>query len=500
MDNQQFDEIELDRERVHRHRLKAFHPLAWSQIQPGEYKHNWHFDVIHERLQALYDREIRKAIINVPPGSGKTLTASVMYPTWCWIEDPTESFLFASFDQTLMDNAARDMRTIIQSEWFQLRWPHVKLTGVKEGGTSAREFRNTARGWRFSTSVGGKGTGRHPHQRCIDDPTKPKDTEGDSETTRKVLEGTKLWYNSTISTRQADPLTTIDLLIMQRLHDADLAGQLQAEWKGEVEVVMLPMRYEPERAYSFDRRTVEGELLWPERFPEHIVIEMENRLAHNADAQLQQNPVSKAGGVFKEEWLTKYWSPGGTIPGTIPLPPIGTDLLSWDCSFKGEATSDPSCGGALRRAGGHFFLLDVEWGRWEFPQLIDHVELLIARWPRVIHKLVEGKANGPAVISTLQEKFPGFEEIDPQGGKEARANAVAPLFKTGLFHLPHPSIYDWVEPLKRELVRFPRGAHDDGVDMITQGLLQLYLKGSRLVELMAAAQTDIQIRKAMGLR
>lgn len=144
------------------------------------------------------------------------------------------------------------MRNIVASSWFQARWPEAKLPpgAVRQ----VRLFSNARGGWRFSTSIPrGKGTGRHPHQRIIDDPVKPQDTIGGADATRKALDACVTWYRSTIATRQADPATTIDGLIMQRLHDADLAGILSAEWKNDPNFanVVLPMRYEQDRAFSF---------------------------------------------------------------------------------------------------------------------------------------------------------------------------------------------------------------------------------------------------------
>ncbi len=493
--NQQLDRIALDRELVRRGGLRAFVKLAWPIIEPVPLSNNWHIGLVADVLQAAFDRQIRKFIVNEPPGMTKSRMVSTLYPAWCWAEDPTECFMYASFDQGLSDRDARDMRNIVASDWFQQRWPEARLPPLAV--RQVRDFRNAKGGWRFSTSVGGKALGRHPHQRVIDDPIKPADTLGGSDTTRKALVACEQWYQSTISTRQADPATTIDGLIMQRLHDADLAGVLSAKWKDDPAFchLMLPMRFEAERAFSFpplglkDPRTVEGELLHPARFPEEEVVKLENALGQFADAQLQQNPVAKEGGIFQRAWI-KYWSPGGVVPGTVALPVLGTNMASWDCAFKGKESSDPSCGGVVRRAGGKFYLLDCEWGRWDFPELLEAVERLIARWPRVIHKVVEGKANGPAVISSLQVKYPGFEEVEPEGGKEARANSVAPLFKLGLVFLPHPSLFPWVDDAVKELTRFPRGAHDDFVDMLTQALLKLNVGGSKLVEVLAAMRNS----------
>lgn len=503
MDNRTLDRIGLDREIVKRRGLRAFVGLAWPMVEPVPLIGNWHLDLISDALQAAFDREIRKLIINIPPGCSKSRLVATFYPAWCWAEDPTECFLYASFDQGISDRDARSHRDIVASDWFQLRWPNAKLP--RAAVRQVRDFRNSAGGWRFSTSVGGKGTGRHPHQRIIDDPIKPADTVGGADTTRKALDGCIQWYRNTIATRQADPVNTLDILIMQRLHDVDLAGHLSAEWKGQSDFmhVMLPMRFEKDRAFSFpaldlrDPRVEDGELLWASRFPEPEVVKLENSLLQYSDAQLQQNPTSREGGIFKADWL-RYWSPNGKIKDTVALPAIGNTLQSWDCAFKGEESSDPSCGLVVRRAGGKFYVLDCEWGRWDFPGLLEAVQRLIGRWPRVIHKVVEDKANGPAIIASLQVQYPGFEPVTPEGGKEARAHSAAPLFKAGLVFLPHPSIASWVDAAIKELVRFPRGAHDDFVDALTQALLKLHVEGPKLAEVMSAMGRYQGIRKLLS--
>jgi len=255
-----------------------------------------------------------------------------------------------------------------------------------------------------------------------------------------------------------------------------------------------------------DPREHDGELLWPTRFGEKEVVALENNLLQYAPAQLQQNPVDRAGNIIKQEWI-KYWSPGGTIADTVALPSYGLDIHSWDCSFKGELSSDPVCGGLWRRAGGRFYLLDCEWGLWDFPALVAAVKRMIARWPRVIRKVVEDKANGPALIATLQTDFPGFEPCEPYGDKEARLSSVAPLFKAELVYLPHPSLFPWVTGLTPyqtagggvyELTRFPRGRHDDFADMTSQALSALYVGGSPLTEFMAAVQGDSTLRRLTG--
>ena len=51
-------------------------------------------------------------------------------------------------------------------------------------------------------------------------------------------------------------------------------------------------------------------------------------------------------------------------------------------------------------------------------------------------KLVEDKANGPAVLSSLRREVAGLAAVDPKGDKVARARAVAPEVEAGNVYLP----------------------------------------------------------------
>jgi predicted phage terminase large subunit-like protein len=284
--------------------------------------------------------------------------------------------------------------------------------------------------------------------------------------------------------------------MMQRLHDVDLAGVLLDE--GGWQHLMLPMRFEPKRACvtllgKADPRTEEGALLWPERFPEPEVRDLELKLGPFASAQMQQNPVPATGGVFQRDWMKVFWSPAGAgyIPGTIVLPKSTemSTLQSWDCTFKKTEGSDFVVGQAWGRERARFFLLGQVRGRMNYPDLKAAIRNFSLAWPRILRKLVEDKANGSAVIDDLKHDVAGLEPVDPEGGKEARANAVSWLFKAGNVILPHPRMpgYEWVLDYVEEMARFPKAPHDDQVDCTSQALTYLALKSPRWIELMRQA-------------
>jgi predicted phage terminase large subunit-like protein len=92
-------------------------------------------------------------------------------------------------------------------------------------------------------------------------------------------------------------------------------------------------------------------------------------------------------------------------------------------------------------------------------------------WPEP--KLVEDKANGPAVIQELQHEIAGLIEVTPEEGKLARAHAGSPQVESRNVHLPHPALRQWVDTFIEEATAFPCGRDDDQVDAITQALNRL---------------------------
>jgi predicted phage terminase large subunit-like protein len=147
-------------------------------------------------------------------------------------------------------------------------------------------------------------------------------------------------------------------------------------------------------------------------------------------------------------------------------------LQSWDCAFKDLETSDYVVGQVWARFGADRFLLDQVRGRMDCPATVKSVRAMSAKWPGVYAKLIEDKANGPAVIQMLQHEIAGIIAVTPEGGKKARAAAVSPQIEAGNVYLPHRQIAPWVEGFIEECAAFPNAAHDDQVDAATQALLR----------------------------
>jgi len=453
--------VEVERELGHRS-LYDFVKLGWSQVETGKYSDNWHIPLICGELESVTRGDVLELLINIPPGCMKSLLVQVFWQAWSWIQDPTLRFIGASFDHDLTKrDSARTLR-LIHSQWFQERWGH-RVWVAPDASVVIHE--NSAGGWRQATSIEGKLTGKHGDAVTIDDPSKPLDVMRNPKRTLSLVRD---WRYGTLPTRFRDISKARKVLIMQRLHEDDLAGLALKE--GTWRTVILPMRYDPARAHPKDPRTQKGELLWPDRFPEEAVRKLEDPKtglgARQTAAQLQQKPTPDDGNIFKRTWFKYYVA----RPARFDI-----IIISVDCAFKDAEDSSYVVLQVWGMKGGEFFLLEQVRKRMSFTETCAEFAALARKWRASRAKLVEDKANGTAVIDTFKKKIPGVIPVTPTESKPARARAVSPLCEAGNVYLPATSLEplqlpQWVEEYIEELVGFPFAAANDQVDATTQAL------------------------------
>jgi predicted phage terminase large subunit-like protein len=135
--------------------------------------------------------------------------------------------------------------------------------------------------------------------------------------------------------------------------------------------------------------------------------------------------------------------------------------------------------------GADAYLLDQVREQMEFTETLKAVVRLRkkwAAWPKllrdqgtVISTLIENKANGPAIISSLRHEVPGILPWPPKGtrmeSKEARLQAITPAIESGNVYLPLGAHFS--RSLIDEAKDFPNGAHDDQLDAMSQALTKL---------------------------
>lgn len=442
----QLPRVSLDAARAElgRRSLKHFIEFAWPLVEPTtELVWNWHLDELCELLEAVTAGEERRAIINVPPGTSKSLTVSVFWPAWEWATDPSLRYLTASYSDanTIRDN--RRVRAIVQSEWYQRHYP----ARIASDQWAKVRLDTEQKGWRIATSVGGVGTGEHPDRIIVDDPIKATDARS-----AVGREACLNWWRHTMSTRVASPKVAL-VIIMQRLHAEDLSGHLLS--KGGWTHLMLPMRFDPKRADPRDCRTDAGELLWPDLWPEEKVRQEEIDLGpFGAAGQLQQSPAPEGGGLFKREWL----------PIVEAAPVQARRCRGWDTAGT-EDGGDWTVGVRIAEVEGIYYVEDVVRGQWG-PGTVDATMKATAQldgmecWQR---EEQEPGSSGKAVIAARVKTLAGYDYagVSTTGDKVTRARPFRAQAEAGNVKLVKGP---WNEEYISELVTFPVGAHDDQVD------------------------------------
>lgn len=475
---EEINEIEAIEYEVSERKFSAFVQYAWEVLEPGKpLLWNWHLELVCEKLQKLYMRHLEgeacRLIINVPPRNLKSTIVTVCFPVWVWIQEneingkkilgASKRFISTSYAQSLSTKHAVDSRTLIQSDWFQRGWGHrFQLSDEQDTKT---EYLNDKRGHRIATSMHGTATGKGGDFLTVDDPHDT--TIAESDVQRKATIDA---FDQKFTSRLDNKKTGAIVIVMQRLHQEDLTGHLLKQ--GGWEHILLPAEWEekdaithifPLSGHVVRRET--GDLLHPEREGPAELAAMKKSLGSQGFAgQYQQRPTAREGGLIKRDWIKFY----RVLPDRV-----SERVQSWDATFKDSQTSDYVSGQAWIRSEASFYLVDRVHDRMDIVATMAAIKSFSAKHPKFVTKLIEDKANGPALIQMLKSKVPGLIPVTPEGSKDARVSAVAPLLEAGNVYVPDPEIAPWVHDFIEELVNFPNASNDDDVDSMTQALLRL---------------------------
>ena len=438
--------------------LKNF---AWQVLFPTtRFDDNWHIGVICEHLQAVSSGQVKRLIINMPFRHLKSTIISQAWPVWEWINNPSTEYLTASYAKDLAMRDAVNSRRIIESERFQACFgDRFQMTSDQNVKT---RYENNKRGQRTVTSTDAGGTGFGGGRLIVDDPISAKLANS-----IVAIEASVEWYKGTLVTRLNNPKEDAIVITHQRLNEGDLTGYiLDNEDMTKWTHLVLPLRFDPEFSKSTllfsDPRTTKGELLHPERIDEDVAKSLEKSLGpYHKEAQLQQNPGTRSGVIFKRNDFQSY----------TDLPDVDDIIISADCTFKETNDSDFVAIQAWGVYNSKKYLLYRIAERMGFSATCNAIENVINKFPDRIAILIEDKANGSAVIETLSRKFSGVIPINPEGGKVARAYAMEPEQQAGDIFLPCAEIDPDIETFLFAATKFPNPTvPDDEVDAMTQAI------------------------------
>lgn len=453
--------VELERALCERS-LADFVRQAWHVLEPGQpYAHGWHIDAICEHLEAVTNGDITRLLINVPPGTMKSMLVGVFWPAWEWGPKGKASnrIISASHEMGLSVRDARRMRLLITSEWFQSRWP-MKMVSDQNQKTY---FENDSTGWRQACAVASM-TGRRGDVVIWDDPHSVEAALSPThrETALRV-------FQETLPTRLNNPASSAIIIIMQRLHEGDVSGLILEHGFG-YEHLCLPMQFDAARRCEtsigfVDPRETDGELLFPERFPQDVVErDREVMGAYAFAGQMQQTPTPRSGGFF--EW-EKFQIRDA-------LPHIGRSVRYWDKAGTkdgGAYTAGVKMGVAQ---SGDYIVLDVVRGQWaaaERERVIRQTAEIDGTEVKVYVEQEPGSGGKESAEGTIRNLAGYTIEADRvTGAKELRAEPYAAQVAAGNIKL---AAADWNKMFIDEHKTFPAGKYKDQIDAVSAAFAKL---------------------------
>lgn len=485
--------------------LLEFARQGWNAVEEGTvFQENWHIEAIADHLEAVADRQIRRLLINLPPRHMKSRLVNVFFPAWVWAQNPDPKgighgltirpgtwrgpgvkFMHLAYAQDLSTRDSVDCRKLLNSAWFQRNWGH-RVSFSSDQNQKTR-YQNNSGGHRIATSESGGVTGDGADIIPYDDPHNVK--QADSEAVR---EETTRFRRESLSTRLNDPKTGCFIVVMQRVHERDVTGDILTREGDDWTHLCLPMEFErkhptPLRTKVIRKSTgkvwtddrVEGELLWPERFPQEVRDKWTASLGSYAAAgQLQQRPAPREGGLFKKHWFT--------IVPSAPVSAHNPRVRSWDFAGTAETKNDPDWTVGVRMsrdlATGIIYIEDVVRFRGTPHEVRNSVKRVAGqdgyktriRIPKDPGQA--GKFQSGQFISDLAGWI-AHAELET-GSKEMRAEPYAAQIEAGNIVLVKGA---WNDAFIDEHLSFPNGSHDDQVDAASGGFRALVTAPSTAV-------------------
>lgn len=450
----------LDTNREKNRSLRTYFAEAWHVNEPtAKYVPNWHIDAIAEHLEAVTAGDIKRLLINVPPGAMKSLSASVMWPSWEWGPMGMSSmrYLTTSFMDKPVKRDTRKMRKIVTSEWYQELWP-MGMPRLAE-----MSFENEFTGSREGVAFGSL-TSQRGDRLIIDDPHSTETAESDTEranTSRKFREGALSRLN--------DEENSAIIVIMQRLHQDDISGVIEQYGMG-FDRLIIPMEFEADRRFYTsigwtDPRKEDGELMFPERFSREL---MESKKRDQGEyviaGQYQQRPAPREGGMFKVDKIQMVdYAPQG-----------GREVRGWDLAGTRKKKSPFTAGLKMKIVDGVIYITDAKRDRKEVQEMEPWVETICRNDGRDIFQDLpqDPGVGGKALKASFAKRLHGLEfsiTTEP-GDKVTRSIPLANQVDAGNVRMVRG---DWNKPLIDEMRNFPGANIKDQVDALSRAYARL---------------------------
>lgn len=360
------------------------------------------------------------------------------------------------------EDTARDKLASIKADYKTRQYLSVNLVEIIEDNEDAFEVRVEPYGQGEAVAVRiavfGKGSqirglesrGRRPKLVILDDVQDKKAIESDL-----ILKKDLKWFLG-------------DVLFLGESCRVMMIGNNLGE-KCLIEYVFAnaaDCRFECHRVPALDAET-ETVSAWPAKLPAEKLIEERGRYQNLGQLDVwYRERMCKATSPddqrFKRE-MFRYYDPKH-LPKTMNV------YTTVDLAISQNRRSDFT---AVCTVGvtpdNHWFVLDVDYGRWKPDEIIEAIFRAAAKWRPL--EVGWEKVAFQAVIGHLIEKempergiFFRSKGLIAERRKELRIEMLGPRFSTGTVWFPKGA--GFLTELEGELLKFPTGIHDDLIDAL----------------------------------
>lgn len=400
------------------------------------------------RPESAYDT----LLIFAPPGSAKSHHVSVAYPAFWLANNGARSVIAASHSAELAAKWGRRVRNLIVA--------NSALLGISLATDSqaADRWALQSGGEYLAAGVQAGIAGFRADLGIIDDPFGSKEDAYSERIRDRVWE----WYINDFSARLKPGAKRV--IMHTRWHLDDLAGRIieQAKQNGRaVKVVSIPAISEGDLD-PLGRRA--GIYLWDEPNGYNYASFLRQRKAETPPqewaALYQQNPVLEGGGYFKLDWI-RYYDERPSNLRTYGASDYAVTADGGDFTEHGVAGIDPDA---------NLYLLDWWRGQTASDVWVDVLLDMAARhlplsWAEESGQII--KSLGPFITQRMQERNISFwrEQFTSVSDKPTRAQGIRGRMALGKVYFPRNA--PWVQTLVAQMLAFPAGKHDDGVDVLS---------------------------------
>ena len=437
--------------------------LLYLKYVHGEDYKITHFHALLGKLVQKVVEKVEKGekvrlLISVSPQHGKSMLITETLPSWFLGRNPDSRCIITAYNADIAEKFGDRNRQKVKEHGKRVF--DIEVSDSQDNKTQW-DLKNH-KGGLYATGLNGSLTSNNGALIIVDDPIK-NEVEANNPSVRE-----QIWANfsTSLMTRQQGKGNAI-IVIQTRWHEDDLIGRiLNSEIKDEWLYINIPCVWES-GVDKFLHRKV-GETLCPELgFDSKWAESMKKMLgARRWNALYQGVPFVEGGDIVKRDFLKFYTKAN--------VPSVFEEItMSCDLSFGGTKTNNDPCGITIwGKVGGNHYLLEYTIKKMSFTETLERIRFYCGKYPFMRNKIIEAKANGNATIEMLNQEIGGFVPYDPKGlSKESRLQLCLPYLEAGNVWLPDESVDRNIEEQVQIILRFPKVAHEEIVDTMTQYLL-----------------------------